>query len=148
MTNFSALRENVRGLGLGREPTHTLKALDGFSAVDSAQHQLEGNAHTLRTDRAEGADADADFPNIQVPDKRGDKTGDRRAMFGSRNVPVYVKNGFPRVLPTRARDNAKLFLPKVPGADENFGMIYNKPETENERNMQELWMARRRQEGA
>ena len=38
------------------------------------------------------------------------------------------------------------FLPQIPDADDNYGMIYNKPETEAEKNMQELWMARRRQE--
>jgi hypothetical protein len=38
------------------------------------------------------------------------------------------------------------FLPKVPGAEDNYGMLYHKPETDAERNMHELWLARRQQE--
>jgi hypothetical protein len=37
-------------------------------------------------------------------------------------------------------------LPKIPGAEENYGMVHHVPESDAERNMHELWMARRRQE--
>ena len=35
---------------------------------------------------------------------------------------------------------------KIPGVEDNYGMMYNPPETEAERTMNELWVARRRQE--
>ena len=55
-----------------------------------------------------------------------------------------MKNGFPDVM--QGRPDYKAMLPKIPGADENYGMLHNHPETESERNMHELWLARRRQE--
>lgn len=82
---------------------------------------------------------DRDLPVIQQPEKRN--------KFGSRGIPQYVKNGFPEIIPA---NNNKMdlhsFLPHIPGAEENFGMLYSKPETDSERHMQELWLARRRQE--
>ena len=39
------------------------------------------------------------------------------------------------MLPDRRKSNRSLFLPKIPGAEENYGMVYNKPETEAEKNM-------------
>ena len=63
---------------------------------------------------------------------------------GGRDVPVYVKHSYPEVLQSRTDYNS--FLPKIPGAADNYGMVYNKPETEAEKNMHELWMAKRRQE--
>ena len=77
-----------------------------------------------------------EFPALNIPEKK--------SKFGSRNIPIYVKNGLPEVLINRP--DHKTFLPKIPGAEDNYGMIYNKPETEAEKNMNELWMARRRQE--
>ena len=79
---------------------------------------------------------DRDFPIINIPDKK--------TKFGPRNVPVYVKHGFPSILPSKTDYTS--FLPKIPGAEENYGMIYNKPETDAEKKMHELWMAKRRQE--
>jgi hypothetical protein len=68
-----------------------------------------------------------------------------RLKRGGRGVPIYVGHGYPEVLQSRTDYNA--FLPKIPsGANDNYGMIYNKPETEAEKNMNELWMAKRRQE--
>ena len=46
----------------------------------------------------------------------------------------------------QTKPDYKALLPKIPGADENYGMMYHKPETDAERSMHELWMARRRQE--
>jgi hypothetical protein len=62
----------------------------------------------------------------------------------SATAPAYIRHAFPDILPPKT-DYAS-FLPKIPGADDNYGMIYNKPETEAEKQMHELWMARRRQE--
>ena len=60
------------------------------------------------------------------------------------SAPAYIRHGFPEILPPRT--NYSTFLPKVPDSDDNYGMIYNKPESEAEKQMHELWMARRRQE--
>lgn len=37
-------------------------------------------------------------------------------------------------------------LPKIPGQESNYGMLYHKPESEAEVTMHEMWLARRRQE--
>ena len=63
---------------------------------------------------------------------------------GMKRVPSYVKHNYPNVFP--ATDHDTSFLPKIPGTDDGYGMLYNKPETEAEKKMNELWLARRRQE--
>lgn len=92
---------------------------------------------------------DRDFPTISVPEKK--------SRFGSRQVPQYVKQGFPNILsgPPAAETfgrtgpsgtSSSSMFPKIPGADENYGMLHNVPETAAEKAMHEMWMARRRQE--
>lgn len=76
---------------------------------------------------------------------------DTISKFGARKVPLYVKHGFPAVLQSKCDSQvpthqSQSFLPKIPGAAENYGMVYNAPETEAEKTMHELWLARRRQE--
>jgi hypothetical protein len=80
-----------------------------------------------------------EIPLLDIPDKK--------SRFGSRKIPMYVKHAFPAVVDSDRKQNHS-FFPPIPGAEENFGMIYNKPETEAEKNMQDLWLARRRQEVA
>jgi hypothetical protein len=87
---------------------------------------------------------DRDFPTISVPDKK--------SRFGSRRVPAYVKQGFPNILSvppaaeTYGRTGGDSLFPHIPGAEENYGMMHNVPETAAEKAMHEMWMARRRQE--
>ena len=93
---------------------------------------------------------DRDYPVLPVPDKK--------SRFGSRHVPAYVKQGFPSVLnaphhvdnfgraTTPGNGTGQGMFPKIPGAEDNYGMVYNVPETAAEKAMHELWMARRRQE--
>lgn len=86
---------------------------------------------------------DRDLPVLSVPDNK--------SRFGARKVPMYVKQGFPAVLNSnfegqQQHQQSSGFLPKIPGAEDNYGMMYNVPETEAEKTMHELWMARRRQE--
>jgi hypothetical protein len=87
------------------------------------------NDHQVEVDPEEAAE-------LNVP-----SSPSRSAM---RSAPQYVKNGFPSILPQRT--DYQSFLPKIPKAEENYGMIYNHPETEAEKTMHELWVARRRQE--
>jgi hypothetical protein len=82
-----------------------------------------------------------ELPPINVPPRSNSR-------FGPRKVPLYVKHTYPDVFAQKESQTTTFnsFLPKIPGADENYGLIYNKPETEAEKNMNELWLARRKQE--
>ncbi len=85
----------------------------------------------------EGEDPEPPIPDYTLPD----------AQAASRAIPLHIKHAYPSVL--KHASDYQAFLPKVPtipGAEENYGLMYSKPETEAERNMHELWMARRRQE--
>jgi hypothetical protein len=67
----------------------------------------------------------------------------------SSNLPVYVKHGFPEVFKNKI-DHYD-YLPKLSRspskeAEENYGLMYHKPETDAEIKMHDLWVARRRQE--
>ena len=67
----------------------------------------------------------------------------------SHNVPIYVKHGYPEVF--RNKTDYYNYLPKIPQlpgpeAEETYGLMYHKPETEAEIKMHDLWIARRRQE--
>lgn len=104
---------------------------------------------------------DRDLPPIAVPAQK--------SRFGARKIPQYVRQGFPAVLQSQAASHGDT-LPRIHGGyqmqqqlaaasaspmqppmyseDANYGLIYNKPETEAEKTMNELWIARRRQEVA
>ena len=112
-----------------------------LSAVQYQQQQARNAAMDPNEDR--------DYPILPIPDKK--------SRFGSRQIPAYVKQGFPNVLQTvqapETYNRSGMGLggtgdtfPKIPGAEENYGMVYNRPETAAEKAMHELWMARRRQE--
>ena len=63
--------------------------------------------------------------------------------------PVYVKHGYPEVF--KQKSDYYDYLPKIsqlPGAEaeETYGLMYHKPETDAEIKMHDLWVARRRQE--
>ena len=70
----------------------------------------------------------------------------------SRNMaPVYVKHGFPELFREKKYYyNYLPTLPQLPGpdgsADEHYGLMYHKPETEAEIKMHDLWIAKRREE--
>lgn len=68
------------------------------------------------------------LPAISAP-----ASPDRKQKFGSRKVPLYVKNSMPNVLPKIGQDNAAgggagRFSALPVENDENFGMLYNEPE--------------------
>jgi hypothetical protein len=159
--------ENLRASieRLGGEQTHTLRGLDAYEKSleqMSLQDKLAAshgqvslcrvdtnlNAHGCCNCSQVAADPnDRDLPTIAVPDKK--------SRFGTRHVPAYVKQGFPNVLSTAPLpDNfgrgttpgGEGMFPKIPGAEENYGMVHNVPETAAEKAMHEMWMARRRQE--
>ena len=123
--------------------THTMRGLDKFDPENTFGASIRSQSEKILGPSQEPADEvkfseDRDLPVIELPPARKDKHGNRK-------IPQYVKSGFPTVFETPEDANPGLF-PKIPGAEENYGMVYNKPETEAERTMHELWMARRRQE--
>jgi hypothetical protein len=159
--------ENLRASieRLGGEQTHTLRGLDAYEKsleqmslqdklaashgqVSPCRVSTNLNAHGCCNCSQVAVDPnDRDLPTIAVPDKK--------SRFGTRHVPAYVKQGFPNVLSTTPLpDNfgrgttpgGEGMFPKIPGAEENYGMVHNVPETAAEKAMHEMWMARRRQE--
>jgi len=65
--------------------------------------------------------------------------------------PLYVKHTYPEVY--RERKNHHDYLPKLPrlpggdgAAEEHYGLMYHKPETEAEIRMNDLWVSKRREE--
>lgn len=124
--------DNLKGTiqGMGGNHAHTIKALETFSQKEPSVLS-DGNAISLANE-----DQEHDLPGFELPSSP--------SRYGTKTIPIYVKHGFPEVL--RPRVDYTSFLPKIPGADDNYGMVYNKPETEAEKKMHELWLARRRQE--
>ena len=57
---------------------------------------------------------------------------------------MYVKHNYPNLF--KNENGYEQFLPRIPGAEDNYGMMYHKPESEAEMTMHELWLARRQQE--
>ena len=117
----------------GPQATHTLKGLENFKEPESTTAALE-----------EGSPPKEDPPEpptIIVPGNPPEK----HPRFGGRQLPVYVKHNYPNLFKTE-EGGYEQFLPKIPGAEDNYGMMYHKPETEAEMAMHELWLARRQQE--
>ena len=123
---FNNLKDALKSMG---NPAHTLKGLELLNEpVNNVNHSTEQDDEDNWTVQNQ--------PVIAVPDSP--------SKYGSRNIPVYVKHGFPDVL--KPKIDYTSFLPKISGAEENYGMMHHKPETEVEIKMHELWLARRRQE--
>jgi hypothetical protein len=142
------LKESVRGYG----GTHTLKGLQSYenNANDGGNskvtHKQQQNSNT---EEMYSAAFDRKSSSKIPGDKEDSLLSLPATMTGTLSprastAPAYVKHAFPQILPPK-KDYAS-FLPKIPGADDNYGMLFNKPETEAEKQMHELWMARRRQE--
>jgi len=138
---YDGLKHSLKSMPTQSE--HALKALDSYAAQQAKQLTADTGgpaAHLLDDEKPKQApEAEHRFANMRIPD--------RNSKFGPRSVPVYVRHGFPDIIrgPGDRRDYSG-FLPKIPGAEENYGMVHHVPESDAERNMHELWMARRRQE--
>lgn len=123
--------------------SHSLRGLQHYDPNDTVDHRSKlmiDEDHLNQTAFSAMEESDKQFaglPPIQAPSQKH--------KFGTRKVPIYVKHAYPSVLGGK-NTTENPFLPKLPGADENYGMIYSKPETDAERNMNELWLARRKQE--
>lgn len=125
------MKQSLRNIG----GAHTLKALESFA--NQPDNKLANPAANLANEKQESPDIEPHEPDLTMPSPD-------KLKRGGRGPPVYVKHGYPDVMPHRTDYHS--FLPKIPGANDNYGMVYNKPETEAEKNMHELWLARRKQE--
>ena len=70
-------------------------------------------------------------------------------ISGSDALPLYVKHGYPEVF--KKKKDYYDYLPKMAEtagqeAEETYGLMYHKPETEAEMKMHDLWIAKRKQE--
>ena len=111
---------------------HTLKGLENYEEPESTSKALE--------DGSPPKEDPPEPPTIQVPGNPPAK----HPMFGNRKMPIYVKHAYPNLF--KQGNEYEQFLPKIPGAEDNYGMMYHKPESEAEMAMHELWLARRQQE--
>jgi len=128
------LRSSLRDIGV--DASHTIKGLEHFAATGSPNKSA---ASALEEPPSPEREAE-DVPAINMPAPRDfGGTG-----IGNRKLPVYVKHSYPNI--NLGQSEYTSFLPKIPGADDNYGMMYHKPESEAERQMHELWLARRQQE--
>lgn len=156
------LKSNVQKVSSGHG-TNTIKALDNFNpdTIIDPHEKLMADISRPQTvgfnDQHHDDHMTTTFPPIA---SRGQSHsgGPPRSKFGARKVPLYVKHSYPSVLQTDTMTQqmnqtlgshlgtATASLPALPGASNNYGLLYNKPETEAEKNMNELWLARRQQE--
>lgn len=124
------LRTNLMSMNM--DVTHTVKGLENFSSQDHGKSATSA----LEDPPAQGKE-EQEVNVINMPLQP--------VNFGNRKLPIYVKHTYPN-LHIGGRSEYEGFLPKIPGAEDNYGMVYHKPETDGERQMHELWLARRQQE--
>jgi len=117
---------------MNMDATHTIKGLEKFASQDNGKSVAS-------------ALEDSSSPGKEEPEVDVIKMPLQRVNFGNRKLPIYVKHAYPN-LHIGGKSEYEGFLPKVPGAEDNYGMVYHKPETDAERQMHELWLARRQQE--
>jgi hypothetical protein len=125
------LRKSIATMD-GPMAMHTLKGLEDYQEPQSTSAALEDGSPP-KQDPPEP-------PTIQVPGN----PPEGHPRFGRRQLPVYVKHAYPNLY--KEQNGYEQFLPKVKGAEDNYGMMYHKPESEAELAMHELWLARRQQE--
>eukprot|EP01035_Chromulina_nebulosa_P021883 gene21883-28329_t len=132
VAELKELKKSLRSMKLTE--SHTMRGLEK-SYIASIQPNHSQALHEVTS--TDGPHTNEAFPSLNMPETTNSK-------LGNRNIPLYVKNNMPAVLVNKP--DHKNFLPKIPGVEDNYGMMYNPPETEAERTMNELWVARRRQE--
>ena len=124
------LRTSLRSIGVNA--SHTIKGLENFAATGSPN----GKSASSALEEAPSPEAEPqEVSAINMPPPRD---------LGNRKLPVYVKHAYPNI--NMGQSEYASFLPKIPGADDNYGMMYHTPESDAEKQMHELWLARRQQE--
>ena len=127
------LRNSLNAMDV--DVSHTLKGLESYKEPASTTAALEEKPPAERDP--------PEAPAIRIPQQ---SAAEKKAKLGNRQLPVYVKHSYPNLFKEQASNKYENFLPKVPGAEDNYGMMYHEPTTEGEKQMHELWLARRQQE--
>lgn len=155
MTN---LKESVAALAPQGTESNTVKALDAFAEKVSLSPPPSSHGN-----RAKTADAAASprgmLEDIHVPPSLRSNAlpvipnilnsgNNQRSAFANvlgrpHSQPSGTDGGSRRA---QYEKQIQSLLPQIPGAESNYGMVHNKPESEGEIMMQEMWLARRRQE--
>jgi len=128
-TSIVGLRQNMHAMGA----TNTTKALDLYTdklpSVDGAQ-PADGQA---------GGSVPADAGVGKNVIRPGSK--------GAPNAPLYVKHAYPAILKPKSADfEVGRVREKKQKKAGSMGMLHYAPETEAEKTMHTLWLARRREE--
>lgn len=140
----------------GGNAQHTMRALDHYrpeDTVDGRARLMADGTDAMHHTANEFHDGNTHINATTLPPILRHPQGSlqpRHPKFGARKVPLYVQHAYPGVL-SGSQNPAVSFqrtnsLPKLPGAEENYGLVHNRPETAAEKTMNELWLARRQQE--
>ena len=142
--SISELRENFNSMGAH----HTSKGLDKLATKRSGQElpSPEQGSHDEQS-HAQDFDHKSEALGASPSEMRHEINRGIRAN----GVPLYVKHNYPDVLKPRTPEWGRIGAkrdeaPPVPGRDDNYGMMHYQPESEAERNMLDLWVAKRREE--
>lgn len=137
----------------GGQAMHTMRAIDNFRPEDTIDGRARLMAEGMNTGQAYDTGDGLDHMGHTLPpilQQPANTLQPRHPKFGARKVPLYVKHAYPGVLSGNQghtfQPNTHQSLPKLPGAEENYGLVHNRPETAAEKTMNELWLARRQQE--
>lgn len=128
------LKSSIRSLDINSD--HTMKGLNEMERTPVVDNASLGKEMLLNDGNSHADDISKD---LALAKNRFTK----EKVSKDREEP-YMKLTLPNVFKPRPDYNA--MLPSIPNIDENFGMVYNKPESEAEKVMNELWVAKRRQE--
>lgn len=134
---------------------HTMRAIDNYRPEDTLDGRARLMAEGEYVSNAYGGTGFDPMGTSLPPVLQQPSNGlqPRHPKFGARKVPLYVKHAYPGVLGGTQQQHMfqshgahTASLPKLPGAEENYGLVHNRPETAAEKSMNELWLARRQQE--
>ena len=130
---ISGLRSSISSMGA----TNTAKALDSYGAK---LPEIEGATPADGVGVGEAEVSQSGAAGSAPPVLRPGSQGDNRA-------PLYVKHAYPAIMKQETRD---FHVGRTRGhrrkEEANMGMLHYAPETEAEKTMHTLWLARRREE--
>jgi hypothetical protein len=164
------VKMSVAKLAETMQTNHMMKALDGMTSSDnlgspvdprvklaetttsSQQLQVEKQQMDNEIDRELQQTVQEQQSFLPRISQSNNNNHNKNGKFGSRKLPLYVQHAYPAIFPGQTQNQPGFVpgmansLPKLSGEQENYGMLYNKPESAAEKTMHELWLARRQQE--
>eukprot|EP01039_Chlorochromonas_danica_P007258 gene7258-8027_t len=146
LVELHSLRDSV--VRLAGQETHAAKAIESYSPNRSPDHRAsllpDSPSWQAKEDREEEKGLLLPAVHSSQPLQVGLWPGSGGPTIAHR-LPLYVKHSRPSILHSKELSEG-LTLPSIPTAQQNYGLLHSKPETDAEKNMNELWLARRRQE--